>query len=351
MTFRVGDTATLPIKLQTSAGAALSYASLSAFLADSWSIESTILGAAVTMTASSLIRDPGSLASGNFDGLHLLTVTLPGPGLLVVKANTTNATYLSAFDLSLVVGIADEDSLSAQISSGLGTLVAGGSVSTVNDLNWVEGDGLQAQFTVPVSALQVFDLTNKLVFSFASLADVSATAWTIAAQARYITENGELPTQAVAFTFGAFVLDKVNNKVAIGWQTPPAGAIVDDLLPTAPTVTVSGGLITGTTGGTGGHIYGTNPVTVTLTGGGGTGGILTPVIVNGVITGYTVTAQGSGYGSAPTAALSVASDGNTASRKFAYDIQLVPPSGSPYTAKLTVISGYINVLRQQTTSP
>lgn len=352
MTFKVGDSVTLELRLMTIYGRRLQYASYAAFQADGWSIEATILGAAVTMSVSSLIPDPASVASGSFDGTHLMTVVLPGPGVATVKAINANPTYYSANDLVLTICVADLDSVQASINSGIGTLIAGGSVTTVNDLNIVEGDSMQAQYTIPAASLKVFDLASKLIYSFGTLADVAATSWTIAAQARYLTENGELPTAAVAFSFQAAILDKANNVVGIGWQTAPSGAVIDDVLPSAPTVTVAGNIITGATGGTGGHFYGTNVPTVALSGGGGTGGALTATVVNGVVTGYTVASPGSGYSGVPTATLSVQSDGNVASRRFAYDIQLVPPSGSSYpNNKLTVVSGFINILRQQTTTP
>lgn len=352
MTFKVGDSATFELRFLTVYGQPLRYASYTAFQADGWSIEATILGVAVTLTVSAMIPDPASVASGNFDGTHLITIVNPGPGLVTLKATNAKTTYMSMLDQQATIMVADVDSIAAQINSGIGAVVAGGSVTTVSDLNIVEGDSMNAQYTIPAASLKVFDLASKIIYSFGTLADVSATAWTIAAQARYLTENGELPTATVAFSFQAAVLDKANNIVGIGWQTAPSGAVIDDVLPSAPTVTVAGNLITGATGGTGGHFYGTNVPTVALSGGGGTGGVLTAVVANGVVTGYNVTNAGSGYATPPTATLSVQSDGNIATRKFAYDIQLVPPSGSTYpNNKLTVISGFINILRQQTTTP
>lgn len=349
---KVGDSATVLIKLSTVYGPTLKYSSYAAFLADGWSIEATLGGVAQTLVVSSLIPDAASVASGNFDGSHLVTFTVLGAGVVTLKPVNPNKLYLSAYDVVIVAGVADTDSLAAQINSGVGAQVPGGSVSTVADLNLVEGDSAQAQYTIPASALKVFDNASKLIYSFGNLADIGGQPWTIACQARYLTENGELPTAAVAFSFQAQVLDKVNNVVGIGWLTPPAGAVIDDVLPAAPTVTVAGGLITGTTGGLGGHLYGTNVPTVALAGGGGVNGVLTPIVVNGAVTGYTVTNPGSGYGSAPTATLSVQSDGGVSARKFALDIQLVPPVGSTYAAaKLTVITGFVNLLRQQTTTP
>lgn len=344
---KVGDPTTFPLQLTTIYGVPLRYITLAAFLADGWLLECTILGAVVTLTSSALIPDPAKA-----DGTHLLTFTLPAQGLTLIRATNANPLYLSAYNALLDVSVADMDSLAAQINAGVGTPVSGGSVTTVNDLNMVEGDGVQASYTIPASALKVFDNAGKLIFSFATLADVAATAWTIAAAARYLTENGELPTNSVAFSFQSQVLSKPTNLVGIGWQTAPTGAVVDDVLPAAPTVTFSGGAVTGATGGTGGHIYGTNAVTVALSGGGGSGAVLTAVIDrNGAITGYTVTTPGTLYTSAPTAVLSVASDGSVSTRRFAFDIQLVPPTGSGYTSKLTVITGFINILRQQTTTP
>lgn len=345
---KVGDPTTFPLQLTTIYGVPLRYLTLAAFLADGWSLECTILGAVVTLTTSALIPDPAKA-----DGMHLLTFTVPAQGVVFIRATNPSPLYVSGINPFLDVSVADLDSLAAQINAGVGTPVSGGSVTTVNDLPLVEGDGAQASYTIPASALKVFDNSGKLIFSFATLADVAATSWTIAAQARYTTENGELPSNAVAFSFQAQVLNKATNLVGIGWQTAPAGAIVDDLLPGAPTVTVSGGAVTGATGGTGGHIYGTNAVTVTLTPtSGGTGAVLTAVIDrNGAITGYTVTSAGSAYAAAPTAALSVASDGSVSVRRFAFDIQLVPPTGSGYAAKLTVITAFVALQRQQTTTP
>lgn len=348
---KVGDSTTVAFKFQTTAGAAVTYANLAAFTGAGWAIEALILGSSVTLTVASLVPDPATSALSSYDGTHLVTFTVPAAGLMLLRPYNASTSLMSAYDLALEATIADADSLAAQMNAGLGTLIAGGSVSTVNDVTAVEGDSLQATFTVPTSALKL--LSGSAIVSFSTLADISATAWTIAAQARYTTENGELPSNPVAFSLTAAIIDKVNNVVAIGWPTAPAGAIIDDLLPSVPTVTVSGGAITGATGGTGGHIYTGRTVTVTLTGGGGTLGALTATVdTNGRITGYIVAAAGSGYGSAPTATLSVNSDGSVASRTFAYDIQLVPPSGSAYGAyKLTVIRGNLPLLRQQTTTP
>lgn len=351
MTFRQGDIPGLPFKLASifGAGSAPVYANLAAFLAAGWTFSFLQNGAVMstTPTITSLLPD------ANNDGTHYLNVTLP-QGVTTIRPipPPTRKDLYAVADLLIIVGLADVDSLSAAINSATGAVVAGGITTNVTDQSMTEGDSFAAQFTIPSSSLKIFDNANKLIYTFSNLADISGNPWTIAAQARYLTEGGQLPTIPVAFSFQAQVLDKTNNVVGIGLAAATAGAVIDDVLPTAPTITVGGGLITSVSGGLGGHIYGTNTVTITLSGGGGSGGVITANIVNGQIASYTITNPGSGYGSAPTAALSVASDGSVASRTFRVDVQLQPPAASTYAgSKLTVVSFNLIINRQQTTTP
>lgn len=351
MTFRSGDIVSLELKLASIFGPAYAptYANYAAFVAAGWAVSFWKAGAVLSIqpTISALVPDTAN------DGTHYLSVTLP-QGVCVARIipPASRTDLYSVYDFQLIVPYADTDTIQATLNATSGTVVTGSTVTTVSDIAFIEGDSFQVQFTVPTSALKIFDLTNKLIYQYADLSDISAAAWTIAAQARYPTENGQIPGAPVAFSFQAAVLDKVNRYVGIGWQTAPSGAVVDDILPSAPTVTVAGNLITGATGGTGGHIYGTNAIVIALTGGGGTGGALAATVVNGQVTGYTVTTAGTGYATPPTAALSIQSDGTILSRSFKFDVQLQPPAGSTYAgAKLSAINGNIVVYRQQTTTP
>jgi hypothetical protein len=70
--------------------------------------------------------------------------------------------------------------------------------------------------------------------------------------------------------------------------------------PAKATATISGGFLTIVQVNSGGTGYSATGVTVSFTGGGGSGATATATVVNGAITAITVTATGSGYTSAPT---------------------------------------------------
>lgn len=346
MTWKAGDSVSLPIWLYGPTGLALTFANVAAFNAAGW-VLSWIQGAAILSTQPTYTITPDPTSAG-LDGRHFLTYALPAGVSSIDVQMPTGAFY--SFDQVQIVCSNDEDSLAAGFARGSAVTSSNVTTSTLADQSCTEGDGFA--FLLPAvlpSQLAFYDATNKTITTFATLADISATAWTVACQARRIENNGELPTVPVAFSLLAAIQSKSGNTLVVGWDAPPTGCQIDDIQGTA-TAALSGGGIGSITVTAGGVYFGSAP-TVSIAGT-GTGATATAVLTNGIVTAITVTNAGTGYTGTPTVTLSSNPATAAASRRFLCDVQLVPPSTAGFsTTKLTVFSFGLVLLRQQTTTP
>ena len=130
---------------------------------------------------------------------------------------------------------------------------------------------------------------------YGAISDYGSNTFTVGGNILTGSYGGTLvtiPTSNTNLTAGKIALTGTNPVI----QTPVSPAII--------TATVNGGAVTAlnisNNGGTG---YFATP-TLVLVGGGGSGATATVTVTNGVITGYTITAAGTGYTSAPTVFMS-----------------------------------------------
>jgi len=156
------------------------------------------------------------------------------------------------------------------------------------------------------------------------------------------TQTGYAPSPAVTITpvggvgTGASATAIINTSGAIssyaitaagsGYTSAPTVTVTGTAAPGAAGITLAGVGLAAVTGQSQGSNYGTAVPSVTFSGGGGTGGIATATLTNGVVTGYSIVSAGSGYTSAPTVAVSAPTNGsltlapNVASTKGALTI-------------------------------
>lgn len=346
MTWKAGDSVSLPIILSDNLGNGLAYATATAFTAAGWSL-SWVQGsvALATQPTFTLLPDP----SGQ-PGVNFVTFSLPAGVTTLEVIPPAGSGYFASKVEVLVVCANDEDSLAANFTRGTVAVTSPATTSALPDQPVTEGDA----FAFPLPALPTGALSFYVaggVTTYSTLADIGGQPWTVACQARRTQNNGELPAVAPAFSLLASIVSKTGNTLVVGWDTPPVGAQIDDTQATG-TAVLTAQALTSITLVTGGCYFGGNIPTVAITGGSGTGAAATAIVVNGVVTGFTVTAPGSGYTGTPTITLSTPGDGTVPSRRFLCDVQLVPPSGSTFaTSKITVFSFAIVINRQQTTSP
>ena len=357
MTLRTGDPAALPCALQTIYGVPLSYGTAAAFLADGWTTAWSLLGAAVTApTISAVVQNPGAFADIlTYAGQHDITfAALPVAGIYIVNVVNANPNYLSMYGLVVVVMNNDFDSLAALLSGTIGQASPGGQIVNAPQLTTIEQSTWEASFNIPASLLQVLNAAGSAIYQWSSLAAIGGQPWRVFSQARYQTENGQLPSTPVAWTNEAYVTNPVTNQVTIGANvanTIPAAQCVDDLPATLGTVTLSSQTVQSVAVASGGHYYGSNVPTVQFVGGGGTGAAAHVVIVNGQVTSVVIDSPGSGYTSAPTASLVFQSPSSVLNRQFSYDIWLQPPVGSPFASEtIAVLTGTHLIVRRQSTT-
>lgn len=154
--------------------------------------------------------------------------------------------------------------------------------------------------------LMLVDLSSKYCFS-------KQAAPTAGDVLRNLNESGVNSTvmldsgQALSFAGNGFDFSAITSKPE-GFQVPAAvsAKIYGAGAGAALVAVVSGGAVTGFTGG-GGTLYGhaawTGTIPLVLSGGGGTGATGNATVVNGVVTGGVVTAGGTGYATAPSVAV------------------------------------------------
>ncbi len=217
MTWKTGDTVAIPIYFESTAGVPTVYANLAAF--------TSATGAFTFYQAAAAISSPPTptLTPQASTGWHWLTFVLPAGvnSILVTKPSGIVPSWEAEL---LITPNADEDSVAATIAGTVGTPVAGSNFSGY-DFSTIEGDiGVVQEITIPAAALVVYSATLGK-YTYTDLSDIGGQPWTIAAQAR--GDWNELPGNTVDFSYDAFISDKVNRKVTIGFDTSsPAGALV-----------------------------------------------------------------------------------------------------------------------------
>jgi hypothetical protein len=219
MTWKTGDTAPLPVYMETAAGAPVVYASYAAFVAAGWS--AVFYSGAVALASQPAI----TIAPIGATGWHALTFILPA-GVDHLLITPPSAAFRSdPANYPLVVPAADTDALLAAIVAAVGGPANPVGV-TVFDFTSVEGDNFVPQeFTIPLSSLRLLDVASKAIVQYADLSDIGGQPWTVTAQARGAWNR--LPASAVSFAYSPVISDKVNRKVALGFPvTAPAGAVV-----------------------------------------------------------------------------------------------------------------------------
>jgi hypothetical protein len=223
MTWKSGDSVSLPVEFQTAAGAAQTYANAAAFTGASGNIEwyngTALLSPQPTWT----------LAPIGVTGVHALTFALPA-GVNHIRITLPAGIVTGSTTILLPVGTSDSDSIAAQITAGDTVVVpiAGFSQDTQNrDFTTVEGDSFVEEFTIPASALVVYNPSGA-PFQFADLSDISGNAWRIDAVARGTDPASQIPGASPAFTYLTTHISKTARTIAIGFDTAPAGAVVNN---------------------------------------------------------------------------------------------------------------------------
>jgi hypothetical protein len=210
VSWKAGDTTNLPVRLEDAAGTGLVYADAVALLAAGWTViwyqSHVALGTQPTFT---LWPRPDGIA-----GEYLLEFVIPSGCWVLAITPPTGTLYSSTpAAVSDSATTEDVDDLFRLLSLTQGTMV---STDRVAQYDWdtVEGDSFSKLLQVPAAALSDF--------GFSTLADLSAGAWTVSAQAR----KGTNPPSAGAADFSliATVTDKVLNivRIALAANTPNA---------------------------------------------------------------------------------------------------------------------------------
>lgn len=216
MTWKTGDTVAIPVYFETTAGVPTVYANLAAFTSAVGAFTFYQGGAAISSPPTPTLTPQAST------GWHHLSFVLPA-GVDTILITKPSGIIANPDAYLLITPNADTDAVAATLAGTVGTPVAG-STFTVNDFTTIEGDNrIVQEFTIPVASLVVLDATIGK-YQYTDLSDISGVAWTIAAQAR--GPWNQLPGATVDFSYAAAITDKVLCKVAIGWTSVPAGAVV-----------------------------------------------------------------------------------------------------------------------------
>ena len=273
MTWKSGDSVTLPIVLSDNLGNGLAYASATAFAAAGWLIE-WVQGAVnlSTQPTYTLLPDPNGQP-----GINYITFSLPAGVTVLQVIPPTGSGYFSPQSLQpLIVCANDEDSLASNFSRGTVSITSATTTSALPDQQVTEGDAFSLLLpALPTGALSFY--VSGGVTTYTNLADIGGQVWTVASEARRVQNNGELPTAALAFTLSASVVSKTGNTLVVGWTTPPVGAQIDDTQATG-TAVLTTQTLTSITLVTGGCYFTGNVPIVVISGGGGTGATATAEI-------------------------------------------------------------------------
>ena len=139
-----------------------------------------------------------------------------------------------------------------------------------------------------------------------------------------------------------------------GYTEAPTVVITGDGSGASATATIAfsgGGVesVTVTNGGAGFNPF--NLPAITFSGGGGTGAAAEATIVDGIITGITVTSPGSGYSVAPTVTIGVPAPADQGNTPLAPDGLFVTGGGSTTSASLNVTTRALSVVTDNLPNP
>jgi hypothetical protein len=205
MTFKTGDAVSLPIYLESNAGAAQTYANQAAFIAATWTLTWYQAGVALASQPTYTVTPLGST------GIHFIGFTLPyGVDTIVVGAPSGFRSDPAA--MVIVTPTGDTDSILSALATASGTPINNGAQTTYAFFV-PEGDSFIKALTVPASALTDFGLS-----------DFSTGTWIVTAAGR---DPGDTTTNPPAFVMTGAIVSAAARTVTIGWGSIfPTGAML-----------------------------------------------------------------------------------------------------------------------------
>lgn len=202
MTWKTGDNVSLPIYLESNAGAAQTYANQAAFAAASWTLTWYQAGAALGSQPTYTVTPLGST------GIHWFNFNLPAGVDSMVIGNPTGFRSDPAA-IVLTTPTSDTDAIVSVLNTATGTPINNG-IQTSYSFSVAEGDSFIKALTVPAAALTDFGLT-----------DLSGT-WTTTAAGR---DPADTTTGAPAFVMTVAIVNAAARTITMGWgSTFPSGA-------------------------------------------------------------------------------------------------------------------------------
>ncbi|OWK40275.1 RTX toxin [Fimbriiglobus ruber] len=245
-----------------------------------------VTGITVTNAGTGYTAAPTVTIAPPSTAIATATATLSGGGVSSIAVNTGGAGYLVDPDVTLVGGGGTGATATATVVNGVVTAV------TVTNA----GTGYTAPPTV-VIAHQV-NAGTKATFTVTAVDHFDNVATGYTGAPTFTSSDPRAVFSPVTYTFTSGTGPGFDN----GTHTFVNGvtfATTGRLAAATATLTGSGVGAIIVPSGSGGSGYSAVP-NVTLTGGGGTGATAVATVVNGVVTGITVTHAGTGYTSAPT---------------------------------------------------
>lgn len=202
MTWKTGDNVSLPIYLESNAGAAQTYANQAAFLAASWTLTWYQAGVALGTQPTYTVTPLGST------GIHWFNFNLPAGVDSIIVGNPTGFRSDPAA-IVLTTPTSDTDAIVSVLNTASGTPINNG-IQTSYSFSVAEGDSFIKTLTVPAAALTDFGIT-----------DLTGT-WTTTAAGRDPTDS---TTGSPAFVMTVAILSGAARTITMGWgSTFPAGA-------------------------------------------------------------------------------------------------------------------------------
>jgi hypothetical protein len=210
MPLKTAEVKPLPVTLQTSTGAPVSYASKSDLLAGGWTFEYWSANAEVASpTWTWTVVDATT-------GKHEIGLTVDGE---------QGVAYLyepSGFTKNVDAWMIDSESTNlADILGAINTSAgqpAAEDRALITDISVTEGDSLQRTLTVPLAAISDFGLTD--------LSTVTAVSGAARTSINRIDTSPD-------FTFSATILDTSARTIAVSWASMPTGASISGFAITA----------------------------------------------------------------------------------------------------------------------
>jgi len=223
MTWKQGDTVSLPVYIESGAGVPLVFANAAAFVAAGWA-------ATWYNGATALVTQPTyTLSPIGSTGWHAIGFALPGVGVTHLRFIAPSSEVANPADYLLVSPIYDTDAINSNVTSLFTQNPVPVSVASVRTttITSTEGRSFVESFTIDAALLRVLDTTSDVVYTWANLADIGGNPWRIYASARATDAASQLPSNPVTFSYSAEITSKTNRTIAIGFTSSvPAGAVV-----------------------------------------------------------------------------------------------------------------------------